>query len=162
VCDEKNNILYCAAKAIQKSIVPAQWVQRTNQGRTPLICTLWVPIHLSFNSQQGPPFSYISRQNVQLYIVLCPHLETVNFVSLRGVVGSVIHSPDVWIFCPEPLINSSRFSEETHFLKKLILCKGIVLNLKHFVITKYGVLAFFNLVCFTDKFLLRKHIRQEK
>jgi hypothetical protein len=43
------------AKAEPKSFVPAWQAQRTNQGRTPLICTPWVPIHLSFNSQQGPP-----------------------------------------------------------------------------------------------------------
>jgi hypothetical protein len=27
----------------------------TNHGRTPFSCTLWVPIYLSFNSQQGYP-----------------------------------------------------------------------------------------------------------
>ncbi len=40
-----------------------------HQGRTPFICTLWVPIHLSFNSQQGPPLSSLSgylSQNVKL------------------------------------------------------------------------------------------------
>ncbi len=42
-----------AAKAEQKSLVPARQAQRTNQGRTPFICTLWVSVHLSFNSQQG-------------------------------------------------------------------------------------------------------------
>jgi hypothetical protein len=34
--------------------------QRTNQGRTLFICTLWVPICLSFNSQQGPSLSSLS------------------------------------------------------------------------------------------------------
>jgi hypothetical protein len=55
-------IIFCtrltrAAKAGQKNIVPARQTQRTNQGRTPIVCTLRVPIHLSFNSQQGPPLS---------------------------------------------------------------------------------------------------------
>jgi hypothetical protein len=53
-------IIFCTgltrAKAGQKSLVPAQGVQRTNQGRTPFICTLWVPIH----RQQGPPLSSLS------------------------------------------------------------------------------------------------------
>ncbi len=39
-----------AAKAEQKSLVTAWLAQRTNQGMTLFICTLWVPIHLSFNS----------------------------------------------------------------------------------------------------------------
>ncbi len=45
-----------AAKAEQKSFVPARQAQGTNQGRTPFICILWVIIQLSFNSQQGPGF----------------------------------------------------------------------------------------------------------
>ncbi len=50
-----------AAKAGQKSLVLTRQAQQTNQGRTPFICcTLWVPIHLSFNSQQGPPLSSLS------------------------------------------------------------------------------------------------------
>ncbi len=54
--------IYCtgltrAAKAEQKSLVPARQAQWTNEGRTPFICTLWFPIHLSFNSQHGPPLS---------------------------------------------------------------------------------------------------------
>ncbi len=40
-------------KAEQKSFVLARQAQQTNQRKTPFICTLWVPIHLSFNSQQG-------------------------------------------------------------------------------------------------------------
>jgi hypothetical protein len=56
-------IIFCtgltrAAKAGKKSIVPARRVQQTNQGRTPINCQ--VPIHLSFNSQQGPPLSSLS------------------------------------------------------------------------------------------------------
>ncbi len=43
-----------AAKAEQKSLVPALQAQRTNQERISFICPLWVPICLSFNSQQGP------------------------------------------------------------------------------------------------------------
>jgi len=40
-----------AAKTEQKALVPAwQQGQRTNQVRTSFICTLWVPILLSFNS----------------------------------------------------------------------------------------------------------------
>ncbi len=34
--------------------------QRTNQGSASFICTPWVPIHLSFNSQQGPPLPSLS------------------------------------------------------------------------------------------------------
>ncbi len=49
-----------AAKAEKKSLVPGRQAQRTNQGRTPFICTLWVPIHLSFNSHQGPPLFSLS------------------------------------------------------------------------------------------------------
>jgi hypothetical protein len=41
-----------AAEAGKKHIVPSRQAQRTNQGRTPFICTLCVPIHLSFNFQQ--------------------------------------------------------------------------------------------------------------
>ncbi len=48
------------AKAGQKSIVPARLGQRVNQGWAPFICTPWVPIHFSFNSQQGPPLSSLS------------------------------------------------------------------------------------------------------
>ncbi len=32
----------------------ALWLILYSEGRTPSICTLWVPIHLSFNNQQGP------------------------------------------------------------------------------------------------------------
>ncbi len=39
------------------SCTGATRAQLTNQGRTLFICTLRVPIHLSFNSQQGPPLS---------------------------------------------------------------------------------------------------------
>ncbi len=38
----------------QKSLVPAQQAQRINQERTHYICTLWISLHLSFNSRQGP------------------------------------------------------------------------------------------------------------
>ncbi len=34
--------------------------QGSNHGRTPFHCTLWVSIHLSFNSQQMPPLSSLS------------------------------------------------------------------------------------------------------
>ncbi len=60
----KKIILYAgptkAAKAVQKSPVPARQTQQTHQGKTPFICTPRVPICLSFNGQQGPPFSSIS------------------------------------------------------------------------------------------------------
>jgi hypothetical protein len=49
-----------AAKAEQKSLVPARQGQRTNQGKTPFYCILRVPIHLRFNSQQGPLLSIVS------------------------------------------------------------------------------------------------------
>jgi hypothetical protein len=43
--EETNILIYCtgptrAAKAEQKSLVPARPPQRTNQGMTPFICTL--------------------------------------------------------------------------------------------------------------------------
>jgi hypothetical protein len=55
-----------AAKAEQKSLVPARQVQRTNQGRSPpSICTLWVPVRLSFNSQAGAtPLYSLSDVNI--------------------------------------------------------------------------------------------------
>ncbi len=49
-----------AATAGQKSLVPARQAQQTNQGRTHFIFIHWVPIYLSFNSQQGSPLSRIS------------------------------------------------------------------------------------------------------
>ncbi len=39
--------------------------QRTNQGRTPFICTLWALIHLSFNSQQGSSLSSLSEARAE-------------------------------------------------------------------------------------------------
>jgi hypothetical protein len=52
---------YWGVQSSQKSLVPARQAQRTNQERTPFVCTLWVPIHTSFNSQQGPPLSGLFR-----------------------------------------------------------------------------------------------------
>ncbi len=50
-----------AAKARQKSLVPATRALWTNQGRrASFICTPWVPICLSFSGQQGPPHSSVS------------------------------------------------------------------------------------------------------
>ncbi len=49
-----------AAKAGQKSLVSARWAQRTNHGRALFIFTLWVPICINFNSQQGPSLSRLS------------------------------------------------------------------------------------------------------
>ncbi len=46
------------------SLVAARQAQRTNQGMTPNICTPWVPICLSFNSQNGPPLSSITDYDV--------------------------------------------------------------------------------------------------
>ncbi len=54
--------LTTAAKAGRKSIAPAWWAQRTNQGRAPFIRAPRVPICLSFNSQQGLLLSGISGQ----------------------------------------------------------------------------------------------------
>ncbi len=39
------------------ALVPARQAQRSNQERISFVCPLWVPIHLRFNSQQGPPLS---------------------------------------------------------------------------------------------------------
>jgi hypothetical protein len=51
-CKEKNILFWAvrAAKAEQKSLVPALQAQRNNQGWSPFICTFWVPIHHNFNS----------------------------------------------------------------------------------------------------------------
>ncbi len=49
-----------AAKQEQKSLVPLYQAEQTKQGRTPVICTLWVPIHRSCNGRQGPPLSSLS------------------------------------------------------------------------------------------------------
>ncbi len=40
--------------------------QRTNQERTPFICPLWNPIHLRFNSKQGPLLSSLSVHNLDV------------------------------------------------------------------------------------------------
>ncbi len=63
-CTVRNKI-FCivltrAATAGQKPLVPVSRAKRTNQGRAPFICTLWVPVCLSFNSQQRPPLSVSS------------------------------------------------------------------------------------------------------
>ncbi len=52
---------YWGVQSSQKSLIPARQAQRTNQERTPFVCTIWVPIHTSFNSQQGPPLSGLFR-----------------------------------------------------------------------------------------------------
>ncbi len=58
------NILYWIDQSckgeIKISYTAARRAQPGNQGRTPSICTLWVPIHLSFNSQKEPPLSGLS------------------------------------------------------------------------------------------------------
>ncbi len=90
-----------AAKAEQKSLVPARQAQRTNQERTPFICTLWVPVHLSLNSQQGPPISSLSAR----YYYLNPNVQctymfkskaflrnrptALEHVSLRSIYSSI-------------------------------------------------------------------------
>jgi hypothetical protein len=60
--EEKNYFVLgrLESKAEQKSCEPARQAQKTNQGRTPFICTLWIPVHLSFNSEQEPPLSCLS------------------------------------------------------------------------------------------------------
>ncbi len=58
-------------QAGQKSLVPARGDLQTNQRRTPFICTPWVPICRSFNSQQGPPHSNLSgftKQQLAAYL----------------------------------------------------------------------------------------------
>jgi hypothetical protein len=56
----------------------------SNHPRTLSICTLWVPIHLSFNSQQGPPLSSFSDVYILILfchwlLVLCPKLIKFSF-----------------------------------------------------------------------------------
>ncbi len=62
------NKIFCtgptrAAKAELKFLVAALQALQNKQGRTSFFCTLWVAIHLNFNSQQGPPFSSLSGYN---------------------------------------------------------------------------------------------------
>ncbi len=60
VYGEEKNCLYWADYSNQdriNSLVSSRRAQRTNQERIPFIFTLWVPIYLHFNSQQGPPLS---------------------------------------------------------------------------------------------------------
>ncbi len=73
-----------AAKAGQKSLVPAQQAEQTNQGMVPFNCTLWVPSFLSLNSQQGPALSILSVTDLQyIYSVIDPY-ETYSFIFLSA------------------------------------------------------------------------------
>ncbi len=65
-----------AAKTEQKSLVPARWALRTNQGRTPFIGTLWVPIHISFNSR-GHPSARDCIISSTMYVFCTVHLRAV-------------------------------------------------------------------------------------
>jgi hypothetical protein len=69
--DKLNEIVYGeekkyferAAKARQKSLVPARQPKTNQPRKDPFqIHTPGVPIHLSFNSQHGPPFSSLSAK----------------------------------------------------------------------------------------------------
>ncbi len=62
VYSEEKNILYWALEQprLNKISITGTTSKLTNPGRTPFICTLLVPIHLSFNSQQGPPLFSLS------------------------------------------------------------------------------------------------------
>ncbi len=44
----------------KSSCTIARQAQRNNQGRAPFICTLWVPVHLSFDRQHGQPLYSLS------------------------------------------------------------------------------------------------------
>jgi hypothetical protein len=62
-----------AAKAEQKSFVLARQAQQTNQGWIPFICTLGVPIHLSFDSARGhPSLNSLSMGLLQYSLYLSP------------------------------------------------------------------------------------------
>ncbi len=76
-----------AAKAGQKSLVPARRAQVTSQGRTPFLCTLWVPIHLSFNSQKGPPLSSLSGSSYILFLPFAHETSSKWFFSPGGGGG---------------------------------------------------------------------------
>jgi hypothetical protein len=67
-------IIFCTGltRAGQQSIVPARQAQRTNQGRTPFICTLRFPICLSF-STAGVTLKGVKANPLSLY--LPPSLE---------------------------------------------------------------------------------------
>ncbi len=70
-----------AATAEQIYLVPTRPAQRNNQGRTPFISTLWVPICLSFNSQQGPPLFSLSGRTCRSSHAFITHISS-GFVSL--------------------------------------------------------------------------------
>ncbi len=76
-----------AAKAEQKSLVLAWHAQRTNQGRTPFIGTLWVPIYFSFNSQQGPSLSKLSGEGYT-------HIPIKRQVTRHGCLPSLLGGGD--------------------------------------------------------------------
>ncbi len=60
--------------------------ERTNQERTCFIYTLWVPIHLNFNSQQGSPLSSLSGYET------LGGLSLVAFVLLTNSIVSIVTS----------------------------------------------------------------------
>ncbi len=83
----------------KKSLLPARQAQRTNQERTPFICPLWVPIHLSFNSQhRGHPFlvSLVSSLFL-LFIAIFPSISAV--IGLCSSLTIVIIVLFAWV-CP--------------------------------------------------------------
>ncbi len=74
-----------AATEEQKCLVPPRQALRTNQWRTPFICTLWVPIHHSFNSRQRPPISSLSGAAFNPSIAVIPGVSHVTWLSGGGV-----------------------------------------------------------------------------
>ncbi len=56
VCGEEK--IFCTGLT-KSAKVPSRGAQWTNPGRTPVICTPWVPICLIFCSQQRPPLSTV-------------------------------------------------------------------------------------------------------
>ncbi len=75
----------------------AEQAQRTNQDRTPVICTLWVPIHLSHTSQQGPPLSSLSGYDHIKSRHLKVKIWSVTFAAWRFIeAGYVSHQGTFW------------------------------------------------------------------
>ncbi len=100
----------------QKSLVPAHIAQLANQGRTPFFCTLWVPIHLSFNSQQWPPLSSLSVFDNINTVIGHVHIYDKLKISVLTIWGlmwmrssRVVAASDKWLPMPKSQQTWARF-----------------------------------------------------
>ncbi len=120
-----------AAKADQKSLVPARQTQRTNQGRNPVICSLWVPIPLSFNSQQGQPLSSTSGYTIGTLAVMAVK-----------TTENKIHWPSRCLRLWLRVTTSAFDSSSTDFSKVAGMQKGTTTFLRSFSIKRSGNYSF--------------------